>query len=73
MLEFDEPVTEEAIRQVFVDQGQANPIVQRLGTGEENTWQVRTAFATTDEVQAIMEALDAEVGTINAASRMWIR
>ncbi len=65
VLEFDEPVTEEAIRQVFVDQGQANPIVQRLGTGEENTWQVRTAFATTDEVQAIMEALDAEVGTIN--------
>lgn len=64
-LEFDEPVTEDAIRQVFVDQGQSNPIIQRLGTSDENTWQVRTSFATTDEVQAIMDTLDAEVGTID--------
>lgn len=65
VLDFDEPVTEEGIREVFESQDYPGAIIQRLGSGEENLWQVRARFATADEVQAILNALDESVGTVD--------
>lgn len=65
VMQFKQPVTEDAIRAVFIAQGHASPIVQQLGLSGENLWQVRTRFATADEVSAIMDALEAQVGPID--------
>ncbi len=65
VLQFKQPVEEEAIRQVFVAQGHPSPIVQQLGLTGENLWQVRTRFATADEVSTLMSALETQVGPID--------
>ena len=65
VLKFEEPVTEVAIRDVFVADDHAGPIVQQLGAAGENLWQVRTRFADADEVQKILNDLDAQVGKID--------
>lgn len=65
VLQFQSPATEDGIRQVFEDQGLAGPIVQQLGTKDENLWQVRARFVSSDEASAIMNALDAQVGTVD--------
>ncbi len=65
VLQFKQPVTETAIRDVFVAQGHPAPIVQQLGLSGENLWQVRTRFASADEVGAIMDTLEAQVGPID--------
>jgi preprotein translocase SecF subunit len=71
VLHFDEPVEESAIRQVFIDNGHTGPIVQRLGAATDNTWQVRTSFSETDEVQKILDDLDAQVGQVNRTLSNW--
>ncbi|MCD6345252.1 MAG: protein translocase subunit SecF [Anaerolineae bacterium] len=65
VLQFQEPVTEEAIRQVFTDQEYTGAIVQQLGAEDENLWQARTRFATPDEVSAILDSLDTNVGGVD--------
>ncbi len=71
VLHFDETVEETAIRAVFVDNGHTGPIVQRLGAAADNTWQVRTRFAETEEVQRILDDLDAQVGHVNRTLSNW--
>jgi len=58
-------VLADGIRRVFEANGFDNPIIQRLGAREENTWQVRTSFATPEEVTAIQDQLESEVAPIN--------
>jgi len=65
VLHFDSPADENAIRQVFVDQGLSEAIVQRLGAEEDNTWQVRTKEAAPDQVQAILTNLDSQVAPLD--------
>ncbi|MGC9400110.1 MAG: protein translocase subunit SecF [Anaerolineae bacterium] len=65
VLEFEEPVTEAGIRAVFDSQGYTGAIIQKLGGEESHLWQVRTRFATADEVQALLNALDENVGTVD--------
>jgi len=65
VLRFQEEATEDGIRRVFEANGFDNPIIQRLGTHEENTWQVRTSFATPEEVTAIQDQLESEVAAID--------
>ena len=65
ILRFQEEATEDGIRRVFEANGFDNPIIQRLGAREENTWQVRTSFATPEEVTAIQDQLESEVAPIN--------
>ncbi|MGC9357105.1 MAG: protein translocase subunit SecF [Anaerolineae bacterium] len=68
VLRFEEDVTEMEIREIFVEQGYAGAIVQRLGARDEQLWQVRApGFATADEVQALLNAIDAQVGSLNRA------
>ena len=71
VLQFDAPVEESAIREVFIDNGHTGPIVQRLGAAADNTWQVRTRFAETEEVQQILDDLDAQVGHVNRTLSNW--
>lgn len=65
VLEFEEPVTEAGIREVFESQGYGGAIVQKLGGGGDRRWQVRMSFATADEVQAVLNALDEKVGVVD--------
>lgn len=68
VLQFQEPATEEAIRQVFADQEYTGVIVQQLGAEDENLWQARTRFTTPDEVNAILDSLDTNVGNMDRGS-----
>ncbi len=65
VLEFEESVTEGGIREVFESQGYSGAIIQRLGGGEGVLWQVRSRFATADEVQELLDSLDENVGTVD--------
>jgi len=65
VLEFEEPVTEAGIRDVLESQGYTGAIIQKLGGGGDRLWQVRMSFATADEVQAALNALDQNVGTVD--------
>jgi preprotein translocase SecF subunit len=65
VLQFEEAVSEEQIREVFADRGLDSAIVQALGSPEEYRWQVRTREVTADEVGEILTALDEQVGAVD--------
>lgn len=61
-VQFTEPVTEDEIRDVFIEQGVNNPAVTALrGEGLQNAWQIRAEFAEPAESQAILNALDEDL------------
>lgn len=64
-VQFTETVTEDDIREVFVDFGVSNPSVTRL-QGEDlvNAWQIRTEAMSPDEINALQEALDERVAPL---------
>lgn len=60
--QFSEPVTEDQIRDVFIEFDVTNPTVISLqGEDLQNAWQVRAEAMTPEEAQAIEAALEAEV------------
>ena len=61
---FAETASEVDIRQVFVGYG-LDPIIQQLGDPTDNTWQIRTTFVDPEQVQQILDDLDAEVTSLN--------
>ncbi|MCD6552778.1 MAG: protein translocase subunit SecF [Anaerolineae bacterium] len=65
VLHFQDKATEDGIRRVFEANGFDNPIIQQLGAHEDNTWQVRTSFATPEQVAKIQNQLDEEVAPID--------
>ncbi len=65
VLKFDQAVSEDDVRTVFVDYGLESAIVQPLGTPEEHTWQVRTREVTADEVSSLLITLEEQLGTID--------
>jgi len=65
VLHFQDEATEDGIRRVFEANGFDNPIIQQLGAHEDNTWQVRTSFATPEQVAKIQNQLDEEVAPID--------
>jgi preprotein translocase SecF subunit len=73
-VQFSEPVSEEDIRNVFVEFGVHNPSVIALrGEDLQNAWQIRAEFATPEESDAIVVALENELaplvpGTLNVQS-----
>jgi len=52
-------VDEEAIRQVFSEQGDSNVIIQRIGGESSNRWSVRGTFLEDARVSQILEDLNA--------------
>ncbi len=71
VLQFQEEASESAIREVFTDHGFGNPIIQKLGGPDEHVWQVRSSFASADEVQTLLNDLDEEVGAIDRGRSNW--
>jgi len=65
VLKFDQTVSEDNIRAIFVDYGLESAIVQPLGAPEEHTWQVRTREVTANEVGSLLVALEDQVGEID--------
>jgi preprotein translocase SecF subunit len=65
VLEFDQAVTEGAIRGVYTQYGVDTAIVQPLGSPEEHRWQVRTREVTAEEVGELLTALEASVGEVD--------
>ena len=62
---FTEPVMEEDIRDVFNEFGVNNPSVIALrGEDLQNAWQIRAEFATPEESQRIVDALDGELAPL---------
>lgn len=58
-IQFEEQVTEDQIREVFSEFGQANPLVTAIrGQNLQNAWQVRTAFLSAEQAQAVEDALN---------------
>lgn len=58
-VQFTEQVSEDAIREAFAEYGQSNPLVTAIrGQDLQNAWQVRTAYLSAEEAQAVEEALN---------------
>jgi preprotein translocase SecF subunit len=68
VLKFQQPATEDAIRDVFMSYGFTNPVVQQLGRPEDNTWQVRVGFTDVETVDEIKASLADQIGPIDEAS-----
>ncbi len=59
VLQFEQPVSEGQIREVFAQFGVTNPSVTQLGASDEQTWQIRSEFLRSDSAQAVKAALAA--------------
>jgi preprotein translocase SecF subunit len=68
VIKFQQPATEDAIRDVFLSYGFTNPMVQQLGRPEDNTWQVRVGFTDVETVDEIKASLADQIGPIDEAS-----
>jgi preprotein translocase SecF subunit len=64
-IKFEQGVSENNIRTVFVDYGLESPIVQQVGSPDEHTWQIRTREVTADEVGDLLTALEEQVAGID--------
>jgi preprotein translocase SecF subunit len=65
VLDFEEPATEDAIRDVLTDYGLDDPVIQQLGDVGTSAWQIRTAFVSPEEAQAIQTTLSEEVAPLD--------
>jgi preprotein translocase SecF subunit len=64
-VQFTETVTEDDIREVFVDFGVSNPSVTSLqGEDLQNAWQIRAEAMSPDEINALQEALGERVAPL---------
>jgi preprotein translocase SecF subunit len=71
VIQFEEPASQEAIRNVFAQQEIENPIIQPRGSPAEQTWQIRTREVTADEVDNLLAALETQVAPINESTLMF--
>lgn len=66
--DFEEPITEQQIRDVFVEYGQDNIIVQQIGTPEESRWSIRGGFldaaASTELQEDLNEIAPLDFGSV---------
>lgn len=65
IVRFTEPVTETAIRGVYTSLGQDDPVIQRFGEQEDNTWQIRAGHLTPEEQVALRDALSEDLAPID--------
>ena len=68
VLQFEQAVGEDELRQVFGELGMEGAIVQPLGAPEDNTWQVRTRDVTANEVGSLLTTLEEKLGKIDRES-----
>ena len=64
-----EAATENEIREVFESYGIGNPRVTSLGDPElHDTWQIRTDFVEPERAQEIVNAISAQVSTVDTTA-----
>ena len=56
-LKFQQPISEDQLRQTFVANGISSPQITHVGAPTDNSWQVRTEYVEGDKAQDIREAL----------------
>jgi preprotein translocase SecF subunit len=64
-VKFEDTATEQGIREVYTDQGQDDPIIQRLGEDADNTWQIRAGSLTPEEETSIRDGLNEQVAAVD--------
>ncbi len=64
-VKFEEAASEDAIREVYTDFGQDDPVIQQLGDPSENRWQIRAGALSTEDQTAIRTALEERVAPID--------
>ncbi len=57
-VKFNGPTDEVAIRRVYTQFGQTDPVIQRLGNPEDNTWEIRAGTLTLDQQSALKAELN---------------
>jgi preprotein translocase SecF subunit len=68
-VQFTEPVTEDALRDLFNEAGITNPsIIALRGENLENAWQIRSEFVTPEEAQAIIDAMEDDLAPLVAGT-----
>jgi len=65
LVKFNKPVTETAIRQVYAQFGESDPVIQQFGGAEENTWQIRAGALSPDQQAQLKTALGEQVAPID--------
>ncbi len=60
-LKFQQPITEDQLRAVFVANGISGPQITQLGGAADNLWQVRTEYVDGAKAEAIRGAINAVV------------
>lgn len=58
VVQFEGAATETAIREVYTEFGQDDPIIQQLGAAEDNRWQIRAGDLAPEEQNALLDALE---------------
>jgi len=64
---FVETASEQGIREVLAEHD-LDPTIQQLGDPGANTWQIRTTYVEPEEVQLILDDLDAQVAPLDRES-----
>lgn len=64
-VEFEEAADEQAIRDVYLEFGADDPVIQQLGDPGDNRWQIRAGNFDPSEQVALREALETEVAPVN--------
>ncbi len=65
IVQFEGTATETAIRQVYTQFGQDDPVIQRLGDPSENRWQIRAGALSADQQAALKTQLEQKIAPIN--------
>jgi len=65
LVTFEKEAHESAIRQVYTQFGQDDPIIQRFGEATSNTWQIRAGSLDPEQQNALKAALEAQVAPID--------
>lgn len=65
LVKFDKPVTENAIRAVYAQFGEADAVIQQFGDAADNRWQVRAGSFTPEQQAALKSALETQIAPID--------
>jgi len=68
VVQFEEPASEESIRDVYSRFGQDDPVIQQLGNEADNRWQIRAGALTPEEQKDLRAALEQDVAPIDENS-----
>lgn len=65
-VKFEEAVSEDDLRQLFIDAGFANPDVTALGDpAAADTWQIRVEFVSAEEASGLIESLSSQLAPVD--------